>query len=757
MKQIFTIILLLLAVLFVEARHIIGGEITYECLGDVNGVRRYRFTMRVYRDCYSGGAPFDGQNGGGANIGVYRCGVNQDCGDLTQFNALTTLQAPLRSVRSVDPPNFSCLELPRNVCVEEGLYQFELSLPIVDESYHIVYQRCCRNETISNITAPGDAGATYSVEITPTAQQLCNSSPTFNQFPPIVICVDQPLEFDHSATDSDGDQLVYSFCAPQLGGGKFGTPENPGDAGACNGVIPSPPCPPPFDEVRFVAPTYNFLRPLGGQPQVTINTNTGVITGTPNQLGQFVVGVCVQEYRDGVLLSELKRDFQFNVTNCQPTVIADIQKDSIIGGKQYLVNSCGNNTIRFINESYQRQFIDTYSWQFDIEGEIETFSAWDAVVTFPDTGRYQGILVLNPNTECGDTANIFVNIYPEITADFEFEYDTCIAGPVAFTDLSVSGAGDIVKWNWEFGDGNASSSQNPEHTYGIPGNLPVTLSATDINRCTDEITKTVNYFPVPGLIVVAPSEFTGCVPADIFFDNLSTPIDETYDIRWDFGDGDTGSDISPTHEYDEVGTFTVAVEITSPIGCKTDTIFTNLITTLPSPTADFSFFPTELSNLDPTASFTDLSREAVSWQWNMGNIATLSEQNPTFTFPDTGRQAIQLIVTHPSGCQDSITQFLDIVPDVRYFLPNAFTPNSDGSNDFFRGTGVLTGVQDFSFTIWNRWGEKVFETSDPEEAWNGKKNNSGQDLPNGVYVCIVQFEGPRGERYEFQEFATLIR
>lgn len=757
MKQILIGIIVLSAVLFGEARHIIGGEITYECLGDQNGVRRYRFTMRVYRDCFSGGAPFDGQTGGGANIAVYRCGVNQNCGNFTQFNALASLEAPLREVRSVAPPNFPCLELPRNVCVEEGLYEFELSLPIVDESYHIVYQRCCRNETITNITAPGDAGATYSVEITPAAQNLCNNSPTFDQFPPTVICVGQPLEFDHSATDSDGDQLVYSFCSPQLGGGRFGTPENPGDPNACNGVVPSPPCPPPFGEVRFVAPTYTFSRPLGGSPQVTINTNSGLITGTPDRLGQFVVGVCVQEFRDGVLLSELKRDFQFNVTNCQPTVIADIQKDSIIGGKQYLVNSCGNNTITFINESFQRQFIDRYSWQFEIDGSTQTFSTWDATVTFPDTGRYQGRLVLNPNTQCGDTANIFVNIFPEITADFEFEYDTCVAEAVAFTDLSTSDAGDIIRWNWQFGDGNNSGQQNPQHEYEIPNTFPVTLTATDINRCSDQETKNLRYFPVPGLIVVSPSEFIGCIPADIFFDNLSTPIDETYDIRWDFGDGGTGTDISPTHKYDQTGTFTVSLEITSPIGCKTDTVFNDLITILPSPDADFTFFPEELSNLDPTASFTDLSQNVLRWQWNMGDIATLTEQNPTFTFPDTGRQAIQLIVTHPSGCQDSITKFIDIIPDVRYFLPNAFTPNSDGSNDFYRGTGVLTGVQNFSFSIWNRWGEQVFETSDPEEAWNGRKDNQGQDLPNGVYVCIVTFTGPRGEQYEFQEFATLIR
>ena len=92
-----------------------------------------------------------------------------------------------------------------------------------------------------------------------------------------------------------------------------------------------------------------------------------------------------------------------------------------------------------------------------------------------------------------------------------------------------------------------------------------------------------------------------------------------------------------------------------------------------------------------------------------------------------------------------------------YELPNAFTPNSDGSNDDFRGKGMLDGATNFTFTIWNRWGEVLFQTNNPEQAWNGRKNNTGKLSPNGVYVCIVTFDGPRGEPFEYKGLATLIR
>ena len=105
---------------------------------------------------------------------------------------------------------------------------------------------------------------------------------------------------------------------------------------------------------------------MGGDPQVAIDPATGMISGIPNTLGQFVVGVCVEEYRNGVLLSTVKRDFQFNVESCEPTVFAQIQNDEVVNGNQFVVNSCGNNSITFIDQSFDQNFINTYNWSFEI-------------------------------------------------------------------------------------------------------------------------------------------------------------------------------------------------------------------------------------------------------------------------------------------------------------------------------------------------------------------------------------------------------
>ena len=131
--------------------------------------------------------------------------------------------------------------------------------------------------------------------------------------------------------------------------------------------------------------------------------------------------------------------------------------------------------------------------------------------------------------------------------------------------------------------------------------------------------------------------------------------------------------------------------------------------------------------------------------------------NPTFTFQDTGRQEILLVVENFNGCRDTIIQELDIKPVITYHLPNAFTPNNDSKNDEFRGVGYLNGIRSFEMGIWNRWGELIFNTSNPEDGWNGRKNNNGKRAPNGVYTYIVKFTGPRGQPYEFNGLITLIR
>ncbi len=740
MKYLYTLSLLLFIQLSGYSKHIIGGVVSYECLGGGT----YRFTMKMYRDCYDlTGAGFDSF----APFTIFK-GTQE----------ITTLSIPVQSVEDVDPPPIPCLILPENVCVEEGIYEFEYTFADwpSTESYHISYQRCCRNATIINIQSPNDVGATFTIEILPASQQLCNNSPTFNTFPPIVICANEELNYDHSAFDLEGDQLVYSFCSPLLGGAPPGA-----GGGPCNAVAPNPACPPPYDEAIFINPPYKESEPMGGDPAVSINTNTGLLTGTPTVTGQFVFAVCVSEYRNGQLMSIIRRDFQFNVASCEALVHADMNANNIsLENDEYYLKICNGLDVAIDNESTDPSNVDEVRWEFSTPDSLYTYGTWDLAAVFPEPGSYDGLLILNPDDQlCGDTAKIHVDIFPEVVADFTYDYDTCVAGPVSFFDHSyIDGNGKIAARIWDLGDGTIDSIfTNPVHVYEQPQVIPVRLEIWDENGCFDEMLNPVTYFPVPATIDVRPSDTLSCPPAEITFTNLSSPLDETYDVFWEFGDGGTSSAISPVYVYKETGLYDVRMQINSPIGCTTDTTFSAYIRMTEPPIASFDYEPKELSNLAPEVSFFDYSQNMVRWDWFINDQVVAQQPDFQYEFRDTGLHAVSLVVTHPFFCQDTLTRYIDVKPEVTFFMPNAFTPNEDSENEFFHGNGILLGIKSYKMEIWDRWGQLIFESYSPTKGWNGRADNNGKRVPAGVYVYTVNFTGPRGQPHEYKGYATVIR
>lgn len=178
----------------------------------------------MYRDCIGDGAYFDGVNADPAgtagpdgnsssqmHISIY-LGSNP-----TPFEATRVLLlGPVADV----PLNIGnpCLEFEEDACQQIGVYDFEIELPVSDQSYTLTYQRCCRNSTILNLLTPSEIGSTYFIEITPEAQQLCNESPRFNINPPIALCANADFQIDLGASEREGDSLVYKFCDPIVGG-----------------------------------------------------------------------------------------------------------------------------------------------------------------------------------------------------------------------------------------------------------------------------------------------------------------------------------------------------------------------------------------------------------------------------------------------------------------------------------------------------------------------------------------------------------
>lgn len=347
-----------------RATHIVGGEITYKCLGNNN----YEITLTVYRDCYNGQPWFDNP----ARVGVYEKGSDSVL--------VRNLALPYNAFSNDTLPivlNNPCLTVPPDVCVHKATYKTTVNLPFNPKGYILVYQRCCRNKLIRNLPDPLNTGISFVAEISAQSQQECNNAATFINWPPVAICIHQPIDFDHAATDPDGDSLSYRLCTP------FNGPDSllP---------LPSPPLAPPYPELIWQDPPYNLLNLLGGDP-LKIDPYTGFMTGVPNTIGNFVVGVCVDEYRDGELLSTTRRDFQYNVADCGQPNAAFFLPEIL----------CDTLNVKFTNKSTNT---DTYTWYFDWENHPDWRSTdFSPMFTYPDTGSYTIALIAAPGLPCADT------------------------------------------------------------------------------------------------------------------------------------------------------------------------------------------------------------------------------------------------------------------------------------------------------------------------------------------------------------------
>lgn len=757
-----------------EAGHIVGGEFTYVCRGWLNNdastnIRVYDVRINMYRDAIGQGAYFDGVVGGGNGPD----GNSSAPGHITVYRGTTafieTRIIDLGPVSDV-PINLGnpCLLLTEPAAQQIGIYEFSLELPVSTQPYTLAYQRCCRNTAIRNLVTPGDIGTTYFITITPEAQTRCNASPRFNIDPPIAICVNQPFEIDLGATDRENDSLVYKFCTPVVGGGTDGLQGGNLTPTFFDDLVPQIESPPPYTNATFVFPRFSTMDQLGVGSTLNIVDSTGFLSGVPILQGTYALAVCVEEWsRDSIpiLLSETKREFQLTVNLCGTQVDADLLETELDDLGRFFIRQCGPGENTIVNQSTNVDFIETYDWILEgPEGQI-TGRGRDLQTNINTVGTYPGLMIINRNSSasnCIDTAEFFLGVFPNLEADFEFAEPGCNDEPIEFTDLSrVLGSNIITEYVWDFQDGTANDSRrNPTHRYDEPGVFPVSLSLIDNNGCANDTSIDVTYFPTPRTIIIEPDEGFGCIPFTKEFVNLSRPISDEYIFDWEFGDGNTGDEASPTHVYEQAGVFSVYLGITSPTGCFVDTTFINLVDVRDAPTADFFWEPEEPTNLVPDVRFFDASIDAFRQRYTINNregerIFTTGSPDFDFTLRDSSTLFITQSVTHPSGCVDTITKELRLRLINTFFVPNAFTPNADGLNDLFLPKGVLFGASAYQFRVWTRWGELIFTSTDPAIGWDGTFNNS--DSPGGGYLWDAQFINVEGEQEQFKGGVTLLR
>lgn len=297
----------------------------------------------------------------------------------------------------------------------------------------------------------------------------------------------------------------------------------------------------------------------------------------------------------------------------------------------------------------------------------------------------------------GCNATLTAVLQPTIpTAAFTGQ-DVC-QGVVNFTDNSTATNGTINGWSWNFGDGSPvlTGTQNPSHTYANEGAYNVQLISSTPAGCTDTIVVPVNVSPILNAQFQVPNP---CGLTANFADQSTISSGNITSWNWNFGvPGGTTATQNPSFNFPATGTYNVELVITNANNC-TDTLI-QPITINSVPTAAFNTSPVCEGNLSV---FTDNSSNAggpiTNWQWTFGSgAANSTQQNPNFNYPTFGNYNVQLIVTGPGNCKDTVVQQVTVNPN-----PNTnFTPPGPcGLTQGFTDATVVPGGSSASQWSWS--------------------------------------------------------
>lgn len=768
------------------ATHIIGGEINYRCLGN----DRYEITLQLFRDCDTGVPWFEDP----AIIEVLNAN-----GQLVD-----TIQMNLRNNDTLAFAASACSVIPPSACIHTTTYREVRTLPFRTGGYQFLYQICCRNQDIINIIDPTGTQAAYHAVMTEEALLVCNNAPKFDDWPPFYICNGQAFSYDHSATDVEGDSIAYQLCTPYDIYGNFN----------------------PFVDWR--AP-YGVNNMLGGPQPFSIDPITGLLTGTPFTNGTFVFGICINEYRNGVLIGQIRRDFQFIVTPCLTSITADFVPD---------IPPC-NASLNIDFDNLSNPSNGPFVWDFG-DGSSSSSTA-NPTHSFPDTGQYTVLLIAGLGTPCEDSIEMDVQLNIEAAAI------DIVSAPVICNDNKVllvasnvfSEFNQIVNYNWS-PPGNIISGQGTDSVWMAVsgGSFGVLLTVTNDYGCADTVQLTQVDVPVETVVAAFDSSLFACNRSfTVPFNNQSIASNNQY--LWNFDNLGTSTVFNPSYTFPDTGTYTITLiagvgspcqdtftrrlylpftnasiaAIGSQTICQGDTLLlsaftrgqnyhdiidytwtpanniisgqgTDSIWVLANGDIYFEVVATNTENCKDT-SYTSVIVSTISpnltvsatpdeiYLGQSSQLLASYDANYVYTWlPDTSLSSTLIhnpiasprstttyyvTVENTFGCSlaDSVTVRLlpPLCGNPVVFVPSAFSPDNDGHNDVLMVEG--NNITTMTFAIYNRWGQKVFESKDKSRGWDGTFN--GVLLPPDVYGYYMQCTCDDQSQAFFKGNITLLR
>ncbi len=377
-------------------------------------------------------------------------------------------------------------------------------------------------------------------------------------------------------------------------------------------------------------------------------------------------------------------------------------------------------------------------------GGAGTYSPNDSSLTaqyFPSAAEVSaGTMVLTltstNNGNCvAETDQVQIDFVAPPFANFSYT-EVCLGEITDFTDFSLPGFGTIVEWDWDFGDGAADTNQHTTHLYGSSGIQNVQLVVTTDVGCSDTALIGVDVHELPNAAFTYEATCSGSQVVINFTDSSYTASDDIDYWFYDFGGQGSQALQNPSQLFVGDGNFVVSQIVETEHGCA-DTIV-EIINIPPRPEAGFLYNTDNGLNIGAEFTFIDTSNNAVSWEWNLGNGSTSTDQDPSTIYFSNGNYVVTQYAYGSLGCVDSaVTTIIinTVTSEVSTLIPNAISPNGDGKNDVWKLDFIRLLNPSAQVSVFNRWGQTIYESIGYEFPWDGTYN--GELVPDGTYYYVI--------------------
>ncbi|MBK9544080.1 MAG: PKD domain-containing protein [Bacteroidetes bacterium] len=344
---------------------------------------------------------------------------------------------------------------------------------------------------------------------------------------------------------------------------------------------------------------------------------------------------------------------------------------------------------------------------------------------------------------------IILPVFPPLQVQATGDIEMCAGNSAPINANAAGGNGGPYSYSWNDSlISSASATVSPSHD----SSFVVTVTDGCSPPVHDQVDMIIH--PLPE-VQFLPHTIEGCTPVLVDFQNYSsTPQGSSF--TWNLGDQTMSNDSAPVHIYDQPGTYDVGLTIVSPEGCRSDLFVNDVVTVYGYPLADFSPSTSEVSIFNPVINFTDLSLDAITWNWDFGDGGVDSiNSNPAHAYGDSGTYTIRLIVTSNGACPDTTYRQIHVEDVFTIYIPNAFTPNNNGVNDGFVAKGH--GILKYEMWIIDRWGLEIFHSTDIEQEWDGTYYGNHSLCQNDVYEYVIDVIDFLEKKHRFIGHVTLVR